>query len=354
MTPLSRLLVERIREGGPITVADYMAECLLHPVHGYYTTRDPFGQDGDFTTAPEISQMFGELLGLALAQSWLDQGAPSPFTLAELGPGRGTLMADALRATRGVPGFHQAARLMLVEASPTLRQLQAETLNRSPGPAPEWLDRAEDLPDAPLFLIANEFLDALPIRQFLRSPEGWRERLVGLAGNALSFGLSAPLARVPDTPAFRHAPVGALVEDCAPAREIVADVATRIAGRGGLALFIDYGGLRSQGDTLQALRAHAFDDPLAHPGESDLTAHVDFEPLAALAPAHSYTTQGAFLDRLGISARAERLAQGLTGAALESHLAAHRRLTHAQEMGSLFKVLAISPDRAPTPPGFAS
>lgn len=354
MTPLSRLLSERIREGGPITLADYMTECLLHPVHGYYTTRDPFGQAGDFTTAPEISQMFGELLGLALAQSWLDQGAPSPFTLAELGPGRGTLMADALRATRGVPGFHQAARLMLVEASPVLRQRQAETLNRSPGPGPEWLDRAEGLPDAPLFLIANEFLDALPIRQFLCSPEGWRERLVGLEGNALTFGLSAPLSQVPDTPAFRHAPEGTLVEDCAHARQIVAEVAARIKRRGGLALFIDYGDWRSSGDTLQALRAHAFDDPLAHPGEADLTAHVDFEPLAALAPGHSYTTQGAFLNRLGIAVRAERLEQGLTGAALESHLAAHRRLTHAQEMGSLFKVLAITPDRAPTPPGFSS
>ena len=350
MTPLARLLVERIREGGPISVADYMAECLLHPVHGYYTTRDPFGSAGDFTTAPEISQMFGELLGLALAQAWLDRGSPAPFTLAELGPGRGTLMADILRATKGVPGFHAGAQVVLVEASPRLGEVQAKTLA---GNAPQWLDRVEALPDAPLFLVANEFLDALPIRQFLRGPQGWQERLVGLRDDALTFGLSAPLPQVPETPAFRAAPEGALVEDCLPARLAVAEVSARIAKAGGVAYWIDYGGWRSQGDTLQALRQHAFDDPLAHPGEADLTAHVDFEALAALAPAYALDTQGAVLTRLGIDARAERLARGLTGSALESHRAAHRRLTHPEEMGSLFKVLAITSTGAPPPPGFA-
>jgi SAM-dependent MidA family methyltransferase len=352
MTPLARLLVERIREGGPITVADYMAECLLHPAHGYYTNRDPFGAAGDFTTAPEISQMFGELLGLALAQAWVDQGMPALFTVAELGPGRGTLMADALRATRAVPGFHAAAQVVLVEASPRLRAVQADTLARS-GIVPEWLDRAEDLPDRPTFLVANEFLDALPIRQFLLTPEGWRERLVGLSDGALAFGLSAPVPQVPDTPAFRTARPGDLVEHCAPAQSAVAAVLRPILAHGGLALFIDYGGWRSRGDTLQALRQHRFDPPLAHPGLADLTAHVDFEPLAALAPAHAYDTQGAVLHRLGIQARADRLARGLTGAALDSHLAALARLTGPQEMGSLFKVLALTRAGAPLPPGFA-
>ena len=350
MTPLARILIERIRETGPITVADYMTECLLHPVHGYYTTRDPFGTAGDFTTAPEISQMFGELLGLALAQAWLDRGSPAPFTLAEPGPGRGTLMADILRATRGVPGFHAAARVTLVEASPRLRAVQAATLS---GNAPIWVDRIEDLPQAPLFLIANEFLDALPIRQFVVGPKGWQERLVGLRDGALTFGLSAPLPQVPDTPAFRHAPEGALVEDNLPARLAVAEVATRLARHGGVAYWIDYGGWRSQSDTLQALRQHRPDDPLAHPGKADLTAHVDFEPLAALAPAFAYDTQGAVLTRLGIDARAERLARNLTGARLESHQAAHRRLTDPSEMGSLFKVLAMTSAGAPPPPGFA-
>lgn len=350
MTPLARLLAQRIRETGPITVADYMAECLLHPVHGYYTTRDPFGAAGDFTTAPEISQMFGELLGLALAQAWLDRGSPSPFTLAELGPGRGTLMADLLRATKAVPGFHAAARITLVEASPRLREVQAATLSAY---APRWLDRLEDLPEAPLFLVANEFLDALPIRQFQHGPQGWHERLIGLRDDSLTFGLSAPLPQVPDTPAFRDAPEGALVEDNLPARMAVAEVSTRIARNGGVAYWIDYGGWRSQGDTLQALRQHRADDPLAHPGEADLTAHVDFEPLAALAQGFAYDTQGAVLTRLGIDARAERLARNLAGPALESHLAAHRRLTHPEEMGSLFKVLAVTSAGAPQPPGFA-
>jgi SAM-dependent MidA family methyltransferase len=350
MTPLARLLAQRIRETGPITVADYMAECLLHPVHGYYTTRDPFGAAGDFTTAPEISQMFGELLGLALAQAWLDRGSPSPFTLAELGPGRGTLMADLLRATKAVPGFQAAARITLVEASPRLREVQAAALSAY---APRWLDRLEDLPEAPLFLVANEFLDALPIRQFQHGPQGWHERLIGLRDDSLTFGLSAPLPQVPDTPAFRDAPEGALVEDNLPARMAVAEVSTRIARHGGVAYWIDYGGWRSQGDTLQALRQHRAADPLAHPGEADLTAHVDFEPLAALAQGFAYDTQGAVLTRLGIEVRAERLARNLAGPALESHLAAHRRLTHPEEMGSLFKVLAVTSAGAPQPPGFA-
>ena len=350
MTPLAAILAKRIREGGPITVADYMAECLLHPQHGYYTTREPFGTAGDFTTAPEISQMFGELLGLALAQAWLDQGAPAPFTLAELGPGRGTLMADALRATRAVPGFHAAARVVLVEASPRLRDAQAATL----GPHQvDWAERVEDLPARPTFLVANEFLDALPIRQFLLSPEGWRERLVGLQDAELTFGLSATLPQVPDTPAFRAARPGDLVEHCAPAHHAVTAALRPILRNGGLALFIDYGGWRSCGDTLQALRGHAFDPPLAHPGQADLTAHVDFEPLAALAPAHAYATQGEVLLRLGIEIRAERLARNLTGPALDSHRAALARLTDPAEMGSLFKMLALTRAGAPLPPGFA-
>ena len=351
MTPLAALLADRIRAAGPITVADYMAECLLHPVHGYYTTRDPFGAAGDFTTAPEISQMFGELVGLALAQAWLDRGAPSTFTLAELGPGRGTLMADVLRATRGVPGFHAAAQVVLVEASPALRARQRETL----GPHPAtWIDSASTLPEAPLFLIANEFFDALPIRQYQRDASGWRERLVGLRDGALAFGLSGPLAAVPDTPALRTAAPGDLVEDSPLSRQVAAEIHRRIARYGGLALIIDYGGWRSRGDTLQALRRHAHDDPLAHPGQADLTAHVDFEALAIGAPAHAYTTQGEFLGRLGIQPRAARLAQSLTGEALENHMAALHRLTHPQEMGSLFKVLALTGAASPLPPGFAA
>ena len=197
MTALADLLKRRIAATGPITIADYMSDCLMHPRHGYYSTRDPFGAGGDFTTAPEISQMFGELVGLALAQCWRDQGAPRPFVLAELGPGRGTCMADMLRAAAAaVPGFAGAAQVHLVETSPVLREAQRATLR---GHAVTWHDNALALPEAPLFLVANEFFDALPIRQFARDADGWRERMVALDGDRLNLGLSAaaPLADSP-------------------------------------------------------------------------------------------------------------------------------------------------------------
>ena len=352
MTALAPLLAARIAATGPMTLADYMAECLLHPAHGYYTTRDPFGRGGDFTTAPEISQMFGELAGLCLAQAWLDQGAPAPFTLAELGPGRGTLMADLLRATRTVPGFHAAARVVLVEASASLRQVQRATLKDHPV---TWADGVEALPEAPLFLIANEFFDALPIRQFTRMGEGWAETVVGLSGDRLTLGRSAPAPLAALAHRLTDTPEGGIVETCPAAAPITRQIGARIAAHGGTALIIDYGGWRSIGDTFQALKDHRFTDPLAEPGAADLTAHVDFEALAqAAAPARAsrMIEQGAWLNRLGIGARAERLARGLTGAALQSHLAAHRRLTEATEMGSLFKALALYPPAFPPPPGF--
>lgn len=346
---LRDLLMTRIRATGPITVADYMADCLLHPTLGYYTTRDPLGAAGDFTTAPEISQIFGEMLGLCLAQAWLDQGRPAPFVLAELGPGRGTLMADILRVVRAVPGFVQAARIHLVEASPTLRAAQAETLADH---APVWLDQVEDLPKGPTFLVANEFLDALPIRQHVRDGTGWRERLVTESEGALTLAL-APAMPVPELD-FHDVPPGTLVERCPALPGIIATVADRIAD-GGAALFVDYGHWRSRGDTLQALRGHQPEDSLANPGQADLTAHVDFEAIArAAAPVaqvSAMTTQGVFLERLGITARAQALAARLSGPALDAHVAAHRRLTHPGEMGDLFKVIALAPPGAPLPPG---
>lgn len=351
MTPLEALLIRRIRATGPIRLADYMAECLLHPQHGYYTTRPPFGAEGDFTTAPEISQMFGELLGLALAQAWLDRGAPAPFTLAELGPGRGTLMADILRATARVPGFHAAAQVVLVEASPALRDRQRATLGTHPV---TWADTAGDLPEAPLFLIANEFFDALPIRQFTRDAAGWRETMV-TAPDRLAFARAAPAPIAALDHRLADTSPGEVVEICPAAAPIMAEIASRIARHGGVALIVDYGGWRSRGDTFQALRHHAFADPLAAPGEADLTAHVDFEALAqAAAPcAGACVTQGALLAALGIAARSAALAARLTGPALESHLAATRRLTDPSEMGTLFKALALHAPGTPPPPGFA-
>jgi len=345
MTALRDLIGARIAANGPITLADYMAEALLHPTLGYYTTRTPFGTAGDFITAPDISQMFGELIGLSLAQAWLDQGSPTPFVLAELGPGRGTLMADILRATAKVAGFAQAAEVHLIEASPTLRAEQASRVCAT------WHDTVTTLPDLPLFLVANEFFDALPIRQFHRDAAGWRELQIGADVTA---GLSAPAPvalldhRLEDTKA------GDIVETCPALSAITAQIAQRIADHGGAAIIIDYGDWRSLGDTLQAMQNHAPVDPFANPGLADLTAHVDFEAIANAAAPAKYTRltqQGVFLERLGITARAQGLADKLSGAALDAHIAAHRRLTHPAEMGSLFKVLGLYPDGAPPPAG---
>lgn len=354
MTPLARLLAARIAAEGPIGLDRYMAECLLHPEHGYYATRDPFGRAGDFITAPEISQMFGEMLGLCLAQVWLDQGRPAPFTLAEIGPGRGTLSADVARVIRSVPGMAEAARLHLIEASPALRAVQRETLAAH---QVTWHDSVETLPEAPLFLLANEFFDALPIRQFQRTEAGWAERQVGLQGERLVPGLAPPTRFAALEHRLADTCPGDVVETCPAAAPILGEIARRIAAHGGAALVIDYGHWRSLGDTFQAVRAHEYCDPFAAPGAADLTAHVAFEPLAeaaraAGAQASAMTAQGVLLERLGIAARAEALAAKLSGATREAHLAAHRRLTHPEEMGQVFQSLAIFPATAPVPPGF--
>ena len=342
MTQLLDLIVQRIRATGPISLADYMQICLLHPEHGYYSTRDPFGQAGDFTTAPEISQIFGEICGLALAQAWLDQGSPTPFTLAEPGPGRGTLMADILRVIRNVPGMIEAAQVALIEASPHLRQVQRDRLSDV-----VHLDDVSGLSEQALFLIANEFFDALPIRQFQRVQDGWAERMVGISGDGLTMGLAPPI------PLPRQGNEGDVIEDCPAAQGIVQEIAGRIARHGGAAIFIDYGGWNGVGDTFQALRNHAFDDPLAHPGEADLTAHVDFAPLAAAAiragvSASQPRYQGDWLLALGAAERARRLAEAGDSSA---QVALHR-LTDAAEMGHLFKAMAIWPTNAPPVSGF--
>ncbi|MGI9370076.1 MAG: class I SAM-dependent methyltransferase [Ruegeria sp.] len=350
---LKNQLIARIRQDGPMTIAEYIAECLLHPTHGYYVSRDPLGAAGDFTTAPEISQMFGELIGLCLAQSWLEQGRPDGFELAELGPGRGTLMSDILRATKGVPGFHEAAQITLVEASPTLRDVQAKTLA---GYAPQWIGTAAELPEAPLFLVANEFFDALPIRQFLRDGQGWCERLVGVQGETLSFGLGARMPQAALEHRLNDTNEGDLVEICPSAPLIIAQLTERIATHSGAALIVDYGDWRSLGDTFQAVRKHTRTNPLTEPGMADLTAHVDFEALAVAAKIAGceytrLTPQGVFLERLGITDRAKVLASGMPESAVENLTGAHRRLTHPDEMGNLFKVLGLYPLQFSPPPG---
>lgn len=358
MTPLEEKIIRQIATSGPITIADYMAICLMDPEHGYYTTRDPFGDHGDFTTAPEISQMFGELIGLWMAQCWIMQGRPRSITIAELGPGRGTLMADMLRALRTVPGMMEAAEIHLVEASPTLRTVQMDTIGRM-GVTPTWHDAVDTLPDVPLFLVANEFFDALPIRQFLRA-EGvlWHERQIGLDGNgSLAIGLSPPAPLDGLQPRIEDTNPGDIVEVCPALPGIISRISGRIERLGGAALIIDYGDWRSLGDTLQAIRSHTPTGILDAPGLSDLTAHVDFEAVAEAAKAIRTTRiapQGVFLERLGITARAQKLAERMAGPALESHVAAHRRLTHPEEMGSVFKAIALFPSGAADPPGLTT
>ena len=354
MNALQRVIAARIAAAGPMRLDEYMALCLSHPEHGYYTGRDPLGAAGDFTTAPEISQMFGEMLGLWLAQCWRDQGAPSPAVYAEPGPGRGTLSADALRAAAMAPGFGAAIGAPhLVEISPILRARQAETLAAR---KPVWADRIEDLPPGPLFLLANEFFDALPIRQFERRKGRWRERVVTLFedGASLRPALGGAVT-ADDLPA--DAPEGALRETSPASAAVAAQIGARLAAHGGAALIVDYGYAAQPltgGDTFQAMRGHAYADPWTAPGEADLTAHVDFAALAAAAEgagakAWPLVTQGALLEMLGVTARAQALAARGDAAAVAT---AHRRLCHPEEMGVLFKALALTGRGAPPPPGF--
>lgn len=345
-------IIARIKSEGPMRLDEYMATCLLHPEWGYYTTRQPFGQSGDFVTAPEISQMFGELLGLCLAQSWLSQGAPDEFVLAELGPGRGTLMADVLRAARGVPGFNNAARIVLLEASPRLKSLQQKTLHQY---RLNWVGQTDELPKLPLFFIANEFFDALPIRQFVRDQNNWRERQVGVANDSLTFGLGPSQQQPALADRLGETDDGDLVEYCPALAPMLAPLSQRIADKGGAGLIIDYGDWRTLGDTFQAVKNHERADPLVEPGAADLTAHVDFAAISqTLVTGCAHTrlaSQGVFLERLGITKRAQALAKNLSGDALEQHVSAHRRLTHPDEMGLLFKVLGLYPTGAHSLPG---
>ncbi len=348
MTPLGERIVRRIASQGPITLADYMAQVLTDPEHGYYMSGDPFGRRGDFTTSPEISQMFGELIGLWCVDTWRRVGAPASFLLVELGPGRGTLMADALRAARIEAGFCAAAELHLIEVSPELRDRQRTALSGLPA---TWHDGIADLPKGPILLVANEFFDALPIRQFERTAAGWCERMVVLNGaGQLALGLSPPsaaaLLMVPT--ALRTAPTGSHVEVSPAVLGTAAALGKRIAQDGGAALIVDYGRADSAtGTSLQAVRRHAPHAVLADPGCADLTAHVDFAALASAAEEagagiRGPVPQGIFLQRLGLAARAEALSRKATPAQVRDIEAARERLSDPDQMGELFKVLALT------------
>ena len=356
MSPLETLIRDRIADNGPMPVAKFMELALGHPEHGYYMSRDPFGAAGDFVTAPEISQMFGELLGLWAAITWQKIGSPETLNLVECGPGRGTLMNDFLRAAKLVPGFHRAIDIHLVEISATMRALQKTNL---PDYTPRWHNAIATVPAGPLIVIANEFLDALPIDQWVMTDSGWAERCVDIGPSGLVFVTGAPVSEGRSAKA-PSAAVGDIFETC-PAAMAFADVlAHRLNMGAGAALLIDYGHLKSAaGETLQALRNHNFANPLSSPGEADLTAHVDFDAISHRLTSCGITTNGpvtqaAFLNAIGIRERTEQLLQNASADVRAEMNAASTRLTDPAQMGELFKVIVATSPEIPRLAGFES
>jgi SAM-dependent MidA family methyltransferase len=348
-----------IETQGPMSVAQFMTISLLDPKDGYYATRDPLGAGGDFTTAPEISQMFGEMIGLWLVQAWSDQGCPKNPRLVELGPGRGSLMADILRTAKVAPEFLADLEVVLIEASPALQQVQADRL-RGLGADVSWAAQFDDsLRDRPLFLIANEFFDALPVRQYVKTARGWCERMVTVLNGELAFALApvpVPPATIP--PDRENAPDGGVYESSPAATALAEDIAGIIAAKGGAALIIDYGYAAATGfsETLQAVSGHRFADALAEPGEDDLSAHVDFAALAQAGRrggAHVFgpVTQGMLLANIGIAERAEQLMKSNPESANDL-LSATERLIGNDQMGQLFKAMAFVPSAISDVAGF--
>jgi NADH dehydrogenase [ubiquinone] 1 alpha subcomplex assembly factor 7 len=357
-TPLAADIRRKIATSGPMPVAQFMELALSHPEHGYYMRGDPIGRGGDFITAPEISQMFGELIGLWAAVVWRMTGAPASFRLIELGPGRGTLMLDALRASKAAADFRLALSVHLVETSPRLRERQRETLAGAGVPM-TWYDHLADVPAGPAVVIANEFFDALPVNQAVKQGDGWHTRVVALDSDArLTFDLATEaLPSFEQMGVAEAAPLGSIFEWRSD--HIVSFMSRRVLRDGGAALVIDYGHTRSDiGDTLQAMRGHAYANPLAAPGLADLTAHVDFAALARAAEQSGARTHGpieqvTFLRRMGIDVRAAALKAARPDLAATID-AAVLRLTAggATGMGTMFKVMAISQPRLRELPGF--
>jgi NADH dehydrogenase [ubiquinone] 1 alpha subcomplex assembly factor 7 len=361
MTPLEAEIRKIIAVEGPMPLGQFMAFALSHPLHGYYVTHDPFGARGDFITAPEISQIFGELIGLWAAAAWDEMGGPSRVRLVELGPGRGTLMADALRALKVTPKFRAALAVDLVETSPALRRRQQASLADCGVPLFWHGDFAEIADDAPLIVIANEFFDALPVDQAVRARDGWHQRMVGI-GRAGKLVLALHPEPIPNFSTLlpenlAGAPLGALFEWRSDA--LVIEIAERLVRRGGAALIVDYGHAESAfGETLQAVGRHAFAEVLERPGEVDVSAHVDFAALSRAATRAGArvlgpVTQRAFLRELGIETRAAMLETAAPARAGKID-AAVLRLTERgpRGMGELFKVVALADPKLGALPGF--
>jgi NADH dehydrogenase [ubiquinone] 1 alpha subcomplex assembly factor 7 len=360
-SPLESKIRRLIATAGPMPVAEYMAHCLGDAGHGYYMTQEPLGSAGDFITAPEISQIFGELIGLWAAAVWDQMGSPADVGLVELGPGRGTMMQDMLRAVRIVPTFRQALSVHLVETSPLLRRHQQQTL-ADQDVSILWHDALANVPDGPAIIVANEFFDALPIHQAVKQENGWHERVVGTNGSGkLKFAIAPEPLHAFDRmlPAqVRTAETGAIYEwrTDTYARE----VGQRFVRDGGAALIIDYGHVRSDvGDTLQAVRSHRKSDPFAAPGLADITAHVDFQALGRAAEStgarvHGPVEQAVLLRRLGIEQRAAKLKTAAVPSKATAIDAALARLLAGGPtgMGTMFKAIGLSAPQLATLPGF--
>ena len=344
-SPLETEIKARIQENGPIGFDIYMSLCLSHPKYGYYMTRDPFGKSGDFTTAPEISQLFGEIVGIYFASQWIEMGKPEPIEFIEFGGGRGTFIKDFLNGTKHIDGFHKSLSLTFVETSPVLTGKQKEALSDI-GISKNWcIDFKKFKTTTPVFIFGNEFLDALPVKQFVKDNNNWHERLVGLNDDIeLSFGLSP----MPANNAFFPAGLsnGAVVEKSDARRDILKDICRVLKANGGQALFVDYGYLHGNGDTFQAVKDHDYVSPFHRPGEVDLTTHVDFQDLMGIAEKEKIEvmfckTQRDFLKAYGIEERAAQLKKQATDNQKQDIEIALKRLLDKDQMGTLFKVLAI-------------
>lgn len=358
LTPLARKLIARIADEGPIAVSAYMDACLNDPEHGYYRTAQPFGRAGDFITAPEISQVFGELLGLWAASVWQAMGESQPVALIELGPGRGTLTADALRAAKALPAFRETVRLHLVETSPVLRAEQARTLQ---GSGATWHETLAEVPDSPAIILANEFLDALPVRQLVWRAGQWRERCVSHdARHGFHFTECDPSELdaserdlLPREPAE-----GDIAEFRPGATALLADIARRGASGPQAALFIDYGHTEApSGDSLQAVSSHRYAGVFDAPGAHDVTAHVDFRALRRQAEtsglrAFGPMAQGRFLLQLGLEARCQTLLRAATPDQQDAIMSGAGRLVDPAQMGEMFKVMAVMAELGDAPPPF--
>ena len=351
---LKEKIAAEIKKKGAVTIERYMSISLSDPTFGYYTSKlSRIGKTGDFITSPELSQVFGELIGLWLAQTWVDRGQLRPFNLVELGPGNGTLMADVLNIAKHVPNFLEAASLILIEKSEKLKAQQKTALGRF---EITWLTNVEDIPDRPTFVIANEFFDALPIRQFVKLDRLWKERCVGLDEKENLVFCHKPAVPNQELQAlYPNLPNNVYVETSDSTISIVSSLAKKVAKNQGVILITDYGCLNGVGDTLQAVFHHSFSDPLLYPGEADLTAHVNFSNIAATAEVHglrssSLCTQRNFLMSLGILSRASTLEQKMSIQNREMHRNAVNKLIDSDKMGEIFKVMALTSKNSPNLP----